>query len=70
MHVHPILIDKYVTGLEVEVDAISDGETVIIPGIMEHIYSKGKNTPFHGWSAQAAPTLTMVAGKIVYEGEK
>ncbi|WP_077300350.1 dihydroorotase [Virgibacillus pantothenticus] len=34
------------------------------------LYSKGKNTPFHGWSAQAAPTLTMVAGKIVYEGEK
>ncbi|MBU8565872.1 carbamoyl-phosphate synthase large subunit [Virgibacillus pantothenticus] len=38
---HPILIDKYVTGLEVEVDAISDGETVIIPGIMEHIERAG-----------------------------
>ncbi|GAB3067794.1 carbamoyl-phosphate synthase large subunit [Virgibacillus ainsalahensis] len=38
---HPILIDKYITGIEVEVDAISDGETVIIPGIMEHIERSG-----------------------------
>ncbi|GAA0421872.1 MAG: carbamoyl-phosphate synthase large subunit [Bacillota bacterium] len=38
---HPILIDKYITGMEVEVDAISDGDTVIIPGIMEHIERAG-----------------------------
>jgi carbamoyl-phosphate synthase large subunit len=38
---HPILIDKYITGIEVEVDAISDGETTIIPGIMEHIERAG-----------------------------
>lgn len=38
---HPILIDKYLTGMEVEVDAISDGETTIIPGIMEHIERAG-----------------------------
>ncbi|MUK89509.1 carbamoyl-phosphate synthase large subunit [Ornithinibacillus sp. L9] len=38
---HPILIDKYITGIEVEVDAISDGETTIIPGIMEHIERSG-----------------------------
>ncbi|WP_174613184.1 carbamoyl-phosphate synthase large subunit [Virgibacillus ihumii] len=38
---HPILIDKYVTGIEIEVDAISDGETVIVPGIMEHIERSG-----------------------------
>ncbi|ALX47405.1 carbamoyl-phosphate synthase large subunit [Lentibacillus amyloliquefaciens] len=38
---HPILIDKYITGIEVEVDAISDGETVIVPGIMEHIERAG-----------------------------
>ncbi|WP_164215398.1 carbamoyl-phosphate synthase large subunit [Virgibacillus sp. YIM 98842] len=38
---HPVLIDKYVTGIEVEVDAISDGETTIIPGIMEHIERSG-----------------------------
>ncbi|WP_164669075.1 carbamoyl-phosphate synthase large subunit [Virgibacillus doumboii] len=38
---HPILIDKYITGIEVEVDAISDGESVIVPGIMEHIERSG-----------------------------
>ncbi|ASN05831.1 carbamoyl-phosphate synthase large subunit [Virgibacillus necropolis] len=38
---HPILIDKYITGIEVEVDAISDGETTIVPGIMEHIERAG-----------------------------
>ncbi|WP_407268025.1 carbamoyl-phosphate synthase large subunit [Radiobacillus sp. PE A8.2] len=40
-HKHPVLIDKYLTGIEVEVDAISDGETTIIPGIMEHIERAG-----------------------------
>lgn len=38
---HPVLIDKYLTGIEVEVDAISDGKTTIIPGIMEHIERAG-----------------------------
>ncbi|KIA90561.1 carbamoyl-phosphate synthase large subunit [Kaistella jeonii] len=38
---HPILIDRYLTGKEVEVDAICDGETVVIPGIMEHIERAG-----------------------------
>ncbi|MFY4773805.1 carbamoyl-phosphate synthase large subunit [Metabacillus sp. RGM 3146] len=38
---HPVLIDKYLTGKEVEVDAVSDGETVLIPGIMEHIERAG-----------------------------
>ncbi len=37
----PILIDKYLAGIEVEVDAICDGETVLIPGIMEHIERAG-----------------------------
>ncbi|MDP6607011.1 MAG: carbamoyl-phosphate synthase large subunit [Dehalococcoidia bacterium] len=37
----PILIDKYLEGLEVEVDAICDGESVLIPGIMEHIERAG-----------------------------
>ena len=37
----PVLVDKYMLGKEVEVDAISDGETVIIPGIMEHIERAG-----------------------------
>jgi len=38
---HPVLIDKYLEGKEVEVDAIGDGETVLIPGIMEHIERAG-----------------------------
>ncbi|MBH0229079.1 carbamoyl-phosphate synthase large subunit [Halobacillus yeomjeoni] len=38
---HPILIDKYMTGMEIEVDAITDGEDVFIPGIMEHIERAG-----------------------------
>ena len=38
---HPILIDKYVSGTECEVDAICDGEDVFIPGIMEHIERTG-----------------------------
>jgi len=38
---HPVLIDKYLQGKEAEVDAIGDGETVLIPGIMEHIERAG-----------------------------
>ncbi len=38
---HPVLVDKYMTGLELEVDAISDGKDVLIPGIMEHIERAG-----------------------------
>ncbi|MBM7701800.1 carbamoyl-phosphate synthase large subunit [Metabacillus iocasae] len=38
---HPVLIDRYLTGKEIEVDAISDGETVLIPGIMEHVERAG-----------------------------
>lgn len=38
---HPVLVDRYLTGIEVEVDAISDGENVLIPGIMEHIERAG-----------------------------
>src|SRR5699024_3437817 len=37
----PLLVDQYVTGIEVDVDAISDGETVFVPGIMEHIERSG-----------------------------
>lgn len=38
---HPVLIDRYLTGKEIEVDAICDGENVCIPGIMEHIERAG-----------------------------
>ena len=37
----PLLVDEYVTGIEVDVDAISDGETTFIPGILEHIERAG-----------------------------
>ncbi len=40
-HEHPVLIDKYVEGKEIEVDAVADGEDVLIPGIMEHIERTG-----------------------------
>jgi len=38
---HPVLIDKYMQGIEVEVDAIGDGHDVLIPGIMQHIERAG-----------------------------
>ncbi len=38
---HPILVDKYLVGVELEVDVICDGEEVLIPGIMEHIERAG-----------------------------
>ncbi|WP_251549091.1 carbamoyl-phosphate synthase large subunit [Neobacillus muris] len=38
---HPVLIDRYITGKEIEVDAICDGKQVLIPGIMEHIERAG-----------------------------
>ncbi len=38
---HPILIDKYLMGSELEVDAICDGENVLIPGVMEHVERAG-----------------------------
>ncbi|WP_042356308.1 carbamoyl-phosphate synthase large subunit [Bacillus rubiinfantis] len=38
---HPVLIDRYLTGKEIEIDAICDGQNVMIPGIMEHIERAG-----------------------------
>ncbi|ETJ39247.1 Carbamoyl-phosphate synthase large chain, partial [human gut metagenome] len=38
---HPVLIDSYLVGQEAEVDVLSDGETAVIPGIMEHIERAG-----------------------------
>ena len=38
---HPILVDKYLQGKEIEVDAVCDGEDILIPGIMEHIERAG-----------------------------
>ena len=38
---HPILVDKYLQGKEIEVDAVCDGTDILIPGIMEHIERAG-----------------------------
>ncbi|BCJ95882.1 carbamoyl-phosphate synthase (glutamine-hydrolyzing) [Anaerocolumna cellulosilytica] len=38
---HPILVDKYLMGKEMEVDAVCDGEDILIPGIMEHVERAG-----------------------------
>lgn len=55
-HDSPILVDKYIVGKEIEVDAISDGETVVIPGIMEHIERAGVHS---GDSISVYPTQTL-----------
>lgn len=53
---HPVLIDRYLTGKEIEVDAISDGIDVVIPGIMEHIERAGVHS---GDSIAVYPTQTL-----------
>lgn len=53
---HPVLIDKYFEGKEVEVDAVSDGEDVLIPGIMEHIERAGVHS---GDSIAVYPALNL-----------
>ncbi len=55
-HDAPILIDKYIVGKELEVDAISDGQDVYIPGVMEHIERAGVHS---GDSISVYPTQTI-----------
>lgn len=62
---HPVLVDRYLTGTEIEVDAISDGENVLIPGIMEHIERAGVHSgdsiavfPPQNLSAEHVATIT------------
>lgn len=50
---HPILVDKYILGREVEVDAICDGDDILIPGIMEHLERAGVHS---GDSISVYPT--------------
>lgn len=61
---HPILVDKYLQGKEVEVDAVCDGESILIPGIMEHIERAGIHSgdsvsvyPARSISAQIKKTI-------------
>mgnify|MGYP000950766355 CR=1 FL=1 len=58
---HPILVDKYLEGKEVEVDAVSDGETTVIPGIMEHIERAGVHS---GDSLAVYPTQSLTLNEI------
>ncbi len=53
---HPILVDKYLMGKEVEVDAVCDGEEILIPGIMEHIERAGIHS---GDSISVYPSQTI-----------
>ena len=53
---HPILVDKYLQGKEVEVDAVCDGEDILIPGIMEHIERTGIHSG-DSISVYPAPTI-------------
>lgn len=59
---HPVLVDRYMQGTEVEVDAISDGVDVVIPGIMEHIERAGVHS---GDSIAVYPPQTLSA-RVVY----
>ena len=56
-----VLIDKYFEGREVEVDAVCDGETVLIPGIMEHVERAGVHS---GDSMAIYPGLTLSEGEV------
>ena len=53
---HPILVDKYLQGTETEVDAVCDGENILIPGIMEHIERSGVHS---GDSISVYPAQTL-----------
>lgn len=55
-HDSPILVDRYVEGKELEIDAIADGENVYIPGVMEHIERAGIHS---GDSISVYPTQTI-----------
>ena len=62
---HPILVDKYILGKEIEVDAVCDGKDILIPGIMEHIERAGVHS---GDSISVYPVQSLsdtVKSKIV-----
>ena len=59
---HPVLVDRYMEGTEVEVDGISDGVDVVIPGIMEHVERAGVHS---GDSIAVYPPQTL-SSKVIY----
>ena len=62
----PILVDKYLEGMEVEVDGICDGEQVLIPGIMEHIERAGVHSG-DSMAVYPAPSLTPAQRKAIVD---
>lgn len=56
---NPVLIDKYLNGIELEVDAICDGEDVLIPGVMEHLERAG---------VHSGDSITIYPQQNLYEG--
>ena len=62
---NPVLIDKYLTGIEIEVDAICDGKEILIPGIMEHIERAGVHSGdsiavYPAWNVSGPVTETLI----------
>lgn len=67
---HPILVDKYIIGKEIEVDAVCDGQDILIPGIMEHIERTGIHSG-DSISVYPAQSLTpAIEAKLVEYTEK
>ena len=68
---HPILVDKYLQGKELEVDAVCDGSDILIPGIMEHIERTGVHSgdsisvyPAHTVSQKVKETIAEYTGRL------
>ena len=66
---HPILVDKYLQGKEIEVDAVCDGTDILIPGIMEHIERTGVHSG-DSISVYPAPTISEKVKKTIVEYTK
>ena len=71
---NPVLIDKYMMGTEVEVDAICDGERFVIPGIMEHVERAGVHSgdsisvyPAQHLSKRIIDTIVDYTGKLAFD---
>jgi len=61
---HPILVDKYLVGKEIEVDAVCDGDEILIPGIMEHIERAGIHSG-DSISVYPSQSLTVKTKKVI-----
>ena len=66
---HPILVDKYLQGKEIEVDAVCDGTDILIPGIMEHIERTGVHSG-DSISVYPAPTISEHVKETIVEYTK